>query len=121
MDRIVLESEYGDYDGNCDFTMEGDTLVLPRYSEEDGLHYTVLYKPKLTRVSVATENDAVLDVPDNIAAHVPYYVMSDLFRMDEPDEAAHARNLFESALDEISERRTERVGRVKTVFSQTEW
>ena len=119
IDRVVSETSDGEYCGDCDYQTEGDTLVLERYDDED-ITYTVLYRPTIPRVESLTDDDWEIPVPENIAALIPYFVKGDLYRDDEPNEASEARNWFEAGIEEILLRKTNKVSRVKTVYSQTE-
>jgi hypothetical protein len=119
IDRVVSETSDGEYCGDCDYQTEGDTLVLERYDDED-ITYTVLYRPTIPRVESLTDDDWVIPVPENIAALIPYFVKGDLYRDDEPNEASEARNWFEAGIEEILLRKTNKVSRVKTIYSQTE-
>lgn len=121
LERIVRDDIHGNYDGHASYEREGDTVVLPLFREEDGVSYTVVYKPKISRVRSWTENDTVLELPEGIASIVPYYLKGDLFREDEPDEANEARLWFEQALDELQPRRSNVIGGVTSVYSQGEW
>ena len=96
-------------------------LVLPLYEEDDGIEYTLIYKPKIARVHSYTESETEIELPEGIASIVPYYLKGDLFREDEPDEANEARSWFEQALDEIAPKRAQAVSQVKSVYSQGEW
>lgn len=119
IDRVVSETADGEYCGDCDFRTEGDTLVLERFNDED-VTYTVLYRPTIPRVESVTDNEWKVPVPENIASLIPYFVKGDLYRDDEPNEASEARNWFESGIEEIVSRKTNKINRVKTVYSQTE-
>ena len=119
IDRVVSETSDGEYCGDCDYQTEGDTLVLERYNDKD-ITYTVLYRPTIPRVESLTDDDWEIPVPENIAALIPYFVKGDLYRDDEPNEASEARNWFEAGIEEILLRKTNKVSRVKTVYSQTE-
>ena len=121
IERLVYSDGEGGYDPHASFETEGDTIVIPYYAEGDGIKYTLIYKPKLERVFSYTDNDAELDLPEGIAAILPYYVKGDLFRDDEPDEASEARNWFEQALDEIAPKRERVQERVESVYDQTGW
>lgn len=120
IERVVMESEYGEYDGDCDFMREGNTIVLPRYAEDDGITYTLIYAPKAERVSSATENENEICVPEGVAAVIPYFIKGDLFRADEPNEASEARNIFEVATDEMVAKRQGQQTRIKNIYSQVE-
>lgn len=119
IDRVVSETADGEYCGDCDYQIEGDTLVLERFDDED-ITYTVLYRPTIPRVELLTDNEWEVPIPENIVALIPYFVKGDLYRDDEPNEASEARNWFESGIEEILLRKTNKVGRIKTVYSQTE-
>ena len=121
VDRVIREDSFGNYDGNVEFRREGNVIVLPLYEEEDGIKYSVLYKPKLERVHSFTENDKDIGLPDGIASIVPYYLKGDLFRDDESEEASEARNWFEQALDEILDKKEGNPGSVESVYSQAGW
>ena len=115
VDRIIGESEYM-YKGNVNYWMEGDILVI----ENDNLDYTVLYYPSLPRIKSTTSGDMEIPVPDNIAAYIPYYVKGDIYREDEPNEAAEARNWFEQAISELEGKKEQYQGTVESIYSQTE-
>lgn len=117
MDRLVRICE-DEYEGNAEFRMEGAVLVLPIFDDDEG--YTVLYYPSLERISSETDNETELDIPNNIAAHIPYFVKGDLFRDDEPDEANEARNWFEAAMEQILATKQAYSGKVQNKYSQTE-
>lgn len=119
IDRVVSETADGEYCGDCDYQIEGDTLVLERFDDED-ITYTVLYRPTIPRVELLTDNEWEVPIPENIVALIPYFVKGDLYRDDEPNEASEARNWFESGIEEILLRKTNKVSRIKTVYSQTE-
>lgn len=120
IDRIVSESSCGEYNGDCDYQREGDTVVLDRYSEDDDIVYTILYRPSVKRINSFTDNEEELQIPENIASIIPYFVKGDLYRDDEPNEASEARNWFESAIEEMLIKRANKTNKVKTVYSQTE-
>lgn len=117
VDRIIYEC--GDeYDGDHDYRMEGDTLVLELFDDEKE-NFIVLYKPKIERVLATTENDTEIDIPDNIAVHIPYFIKGDLYRDDEPNEASEARNWYEAAMESILSARENKIGKVKNTYKQT--
>ena len=118
IDRVIYENEYGEYNGNINFEMEGNVLVLPEIGARES--YRLLYKPSLERVSADTEEDTELNIPNSIATHIPYFIKGDLYRDDEPNEASEARNWFEQAMTELHSKQDTNMNRVDTIFSQTE-
>lgn len=120
IDRVIRETANGDYCGDCEYKREIDTIVLPVFEKDGDVTYTAIYKPKLRRVNHATENSDEIELPDSIACYVPYYLKSELYRDDEPNEAAEARNQFEQLMAEIAERSVSRSAKVLTIYSQNE-
>ncbi len=117
IDRLVCERRE-EYDGNAEFRMEGNVLVLLLLDEDTT--YTVLYYPSIPRVTSETDDKTELAIPDKIATHIPYFVKGDLFRDDEPDEANEARNWFEMAMEQVIQTKQSHSGKVFTKLSQTE-
>ncbi len=113
--RIVKESGRI-YSPSESYRREGGTLVLPndKYSK-----YTLVYYPKIERITSATSNYYEPDIPDNIAAIIPYFIKAELYRDDEPNEAGEARNWYEAAL--LNVETSHGVGaRVEDVYSLDE-
>lgn len=94
--RIAKESASGEYIPSVKYHLEGTTVVLPPL--ETGEKYIIIYRPKAPRVFIGSPSYAVVDVPDNIADIIPYYIKADLYEEDEPNLALQARNIFESLL-----------------------
>lgn len=120
IERIAKETDDGEYDGDYDYTVEGDTLVLDRYEEGDGITYTVIYKPTIERVTYLTDDNTEIAIPNNIAANIPYFLKGDLYRDDEPNEASEARNWYEQAMNEIYLKKEHKTTKIKSIYSQTE-
>ena len=96
--RVVRETD-SSYIANADYRLEGDVIVLSDVADNE--YIALLYYPSIERITNGTDNNKELDIPENIAVAIPYYVKGDLFRDDEPAEAGEARNWFEAAMDEI--------------------
>lgn len=116
LDRVIAETETS-YNGNCEYVMETNSIVVFPSIEDE---LTFIYSPKLTRITSYTEDETEIELPDKIASIIPYFIKGDLFREDEPAEAAEARNLFEASIDETNNDIKRRQTSIKTVFSQTE-
>lgn len=113
--RVVVES--GDHiDDDHPFLLEdGGTLRVTDF--DAGATYAVLYRPRLTRLTVTSGNDTVIRVPDALAAAIPYFVKSEVYRVDEPDEAGEARNFYEAAVEQYAAgMEIARQGAVQTVY-----
>ena len=118
IERVVYENDNEEYIGDYEYRREGSVIVLANIGE--GERYTVLYKPKLERITASTENTYEIPIPDNIASHIPYFIKGDLYRDDEPNEASEARNWYEAAMEGITESKVNKVNRVQSIYSQTE-
>ena len=116
--RLVCVTQCGEYIGDHEYQKEGDVLVVAGFDEGDT--YTLLYYPKIPRVSSLTSDEEEIGIPENIASHIPYFIKGDLYRDDEPNEASEARNWYEAAMDEILNSRANKASKVASVFSLTE-
>ena len=113
--RLVMETNYGVDDDHPFLLEEGGTLRVNDY--DDSANYVVLYRPKLGRLTAYTPDSTVIDLPDALAAAVPYFVKSEIHRFDEPDEAGEARNFYEAAVEQYASRaEISRQGAVQTVY-----
>lgn len=114
VDRVVYENTNGDFDSDCAHRIEANILILPEIRQ--GEIYRLIYKPKISRITHLAKDTDEIEVPDNIAVYIPYFIKGDLFRDDEPDEANEAKNWFEQALQELSPHDTGRQNKVKNIY-----
>ncbi|MBR3790224.1 MAG: hypothetical protein IKK20_00260 [Clostridia bacterium] len=98
IDRVTAEYDNGSYDGNIGFEIEGDELLL---RHNPAAEYSIIYFPKAPSIKGVVDNSTELDLPENIARLIPYFIKGDLFQEEEPALAADARNLFEASLDDL--------------------
>ena len=100
--KVIKETEY-DYEPNFRYDAETDTVIrIP--SQEEDCTLTVVYEPQESIITDETLNtDTFIEVTDELALLIPYFVKSELLEEEQPELAAQARNLFESSLsDRIS-------------------
>lgn len=94
----MLETENG-YGEAQNWHMEGDTvLVIP--ADVTG-EYTVWYRAYPEAVTAVTADDAVLDVPAEMAALLPLYIASQLYKDDDLSMATMWRNEWEDGLEKV--------------------
>ncbi len=97
------------------YFIEGGLLTLPQY--DPGAEYYLLYHKRLARITDATEGDTELPLPEALAEAVPWFVVSEIQRVDEPGEAAEARNLYEAIVERYVDGLPEhRQGSVQTIY-----
>lgn len=111
--RVILESNWG-YESSVSYELEGDTIVLPSIGE--GEKYVVLYYRKVKRIAIACPSSTAIDLPDEIAEMIPYWVKADLYEEDEPNLSVVSRNLFEQMLDSITPSNNNGQGCVKNLY-----
>lgn len=111
--RLALYSDDGVF-GNVAFERQGADIIVPSY--DASAIYTLVYKPKIERLTSYVRDFDELDVPDNIASFIPFYIKGELFRDEEPNEAGEARNWFEAAMAELMTRQDGEQRNVETVF-----
>lgn len=112
IDRVICEDETG-YNGNHDYIMETDTTIFLPNKEK----FIIVYAPTLPRVLGGTDENIQIPIPNKIACLIPYFIKGDLFREDEPAEAAEARNIFESSVEAMKTKKSQRQSRIKVLFS----
>ena len=82
------------------FTRIGnDVIMLQPIGPRD--EYVVIYEPKIPRIKISTPESYVVDLPDDIVSLIPYFVKGDILRVDDANEAAEARNIYEAMCQEI--------------------
>lgn len=92
--------------GDCvrntfDWQQEGKALLLPTLHRETD-SYRLVYYPKAPDIS-GIEDEKELDVPEEVAEMIPYYIKGELYEDDEPGSAAQARNLFEQWVEGLED------------------
>lgn len=112
IDRVTARYSNGEYDGNANYSIEGDILLL----DNKATTYTILYYP-----TIKTVNESVLDtdelwIPDKIARLIPYFIKGDLYQEEEPDLAADARNIFEASLDDLKNQNQNKQNYIHQVY-----
>ena len=112
-----LDVESGAHiDDNHPFVYEEDGVL--RVDDFDaGAEYYLYYYPALPRVWETTRNSEEVPLPEQLARAVPWFVMSEIFRVDEPGEANDGRNHYEAMVEQyVDGLRERRQGAVQTVY-----
>ena len=113
--RLAVESgAYIDDDHPFVYEEEG---ILRVEDYDPAATYMLYYYPALPRVWDTTSNDTQMPLPDALAEAVPWFVMSEIFRVDEPGEANDGRNHYEAMVEQYAQQlNVRRQGAVQTVF-----
>jgi hypothetical protein len=77
-----------------EYFIEAGELLLP--AECEGA--AILYRAALPRVTLAEDLSAVVPLPAQIASLVPYFLAAELYRGEEPGEAAELLSLYERGM-----------------------
>ena len=115
IERVVYSNAYGEYEPKADYHTEGGVLVLRGIDFDDEM-YSVLYRPRLARVTSFSDDEAELDIPENIAVFIPYFIKGDLYVGDEPSEAEDAGLKYESAMAALRETYSHHTGSVISTY-----
>jgi hypothetical protein len=92
----------GQYVAADEYYQEADkTLVIPR--SEPGI-YTIYYKAYPQMITNETEDEYVLELDPEVAAILPLYMASQLYKDDDNSIATVYRNEFEVAFDRLSQK-----------------
>lgn len=111
--RIACESRY-DYVTNVDYFIEARTIVIATL--ERGEKYVCIYTPKVKMIAMSALSDTELNIPDEVAEIIPYFIKAELYEEDEPALATQARNIFEATLDSLKQHEQYNQSSVKNVF-----
>ena len=98
IERVTQRQEYGDtitLTEGADYYVEGDELIL--IPGETVIEYT----PTLPRIEAWTNLDGKVPLPEVLAEAVPYYVKGELYRREEPGEAAEAHSIYEQRVAQV--------------------
>lgn len=99
----VMSVEYekagrkGEY--NSDFTLEEDNILVIDGKREG--NFIITYKAYPTKITPNTADSFRLNVPSEMAAILPLYMASELYKDDDAAIATQYRNQFEAELDGI--------------------
>lgn len=96
--RVIYQSKSA-YIPYLSFSMEGNTIVLPKLKGDD--KYIVMYKPKIDRIALTAASNTEINIPNEVADLIPYFIKSELYEEDEPKLAVQARNIFEAMLEDL--------------------
>ena len=97
VERISSINSYGDYCGDVEFNIDAEELLI----RQNYSNFKVIYYPQLPRKTNKLSDFDELDIPDNIARLIPYYIKSELYQEEEPTISADARNIFEACLEDL--------------------
>lgn len=102
----IVENEIY-YEGDSDYVRAQDyyqeaykKMIIPRANEGT---YTVYYKAYPTQIDFDTEDDYELELDPEVAALLPLYMASQLYKDDDNSIATVYRNEFEVAFDRLTQ------------------
>ena len=93
-----------------------DTITLQPIGKND--EYIIIYEPRIPRIKISTPESYDVELPDDISALIPYFIKGDILRVDDADEAAEARNIFEAMCREMYFGEEGYQNEVETVYRQ---
>ena len=96
--------------------LSGDRITVLPIGEKDV--YIVTYTPYIPRIRPYTSENYEIDLDEDVLALIPYFVKGDIMRLEDPNEAAEARNIFEGMCAEIYRGIEKPQAKVDTVFAQ---
>lgn len=82
------------------YHLEGNLMILPSCNSEKETR-VVVYRPCLPRITPTTDPSEELPISDRISAWIPYWIVGELFREDEPELAAEMMNRYQTKMQDI--------------------
>ena len=119
-DSVVYSASDGTYRSDVPYRAEGGVLSLPAIDTSCEA-YTLIYRPQIARVTSFTDDGVEIDVPDNIAQLIPYFLKSELYREDEVSEAEKARVFYEQGMAAVRNSRERYQGSVENIYVSEAW
>ena len=131
--RLSTDGQYADYIlsmpgsmNRCLSDMENKNALRGILTPIDGSgqgQVMEVSRPELDRVTVETPPETVVGVPERLAALIPYYMVGDLYRHEDPALAAESRNWYEAGMEQAMAHGYEEVrqGSVVTVYPAGVW
>ena len=117
INSIYFEGEVEKYIKTSDVYQEGDkTLVFDRETEGN---YVIYYNALPVTITIATEDDYELPLDREVAALLPLYMASELYKEDDIAIATQYRNEFEVAYERL--KNSAPSGTAEKVISESGW
>lgn len=111
LDRVIYS--YGSlYEGNCEYILEGDTLIL---ADREG-DYKLVYTKTMPYITDSTLDSATIDLPNEILRLIPYFIKGELYEEEDVNLAAVAMNVFEQRLLQIKKKKERHQTKVVDIF-----
>ena len=114
--KIVGVYYYSDYTSpcRCDYSHLGSEILIRDF--KDGT-FVIEYMPRIERITNISGDDSTeIQLDEDVCALIPYFIKSELLRIENEQEAAVARNIYEQMADEIQDKRTGHQGTVESVY-----
>lgn len=115
--RLAREDARGNRNSHFsayEYVPEEKRLITRKIGAEECFYLS--YRQKMKYLEGTEDYDYEIDLPETIATIIPFYIKGDLYREDEPSEAAEARNWYEAATEDIINGESSH-GEVVSVFS----
>ena len=100
-----------------EYFIEAGELLIP--DECEGA--AILYRPTLARVTIADDLSATVPLPAQVVCIVPYFIAAELYRGEEPGEAAELMAMYERGMTSAAAVLTPVQGRVDNVIGVDFW
>lgn len=100
-----------------EYFIEAGELLLPAECER----VAILYRPELPRVTIADDLSATVPLPAQVVCIVPYFIAAELYRGEEPGEAAELMAMYERGMTRATAVLTPVQGRVDNVIGVDYW
>lgn len=97
----------------CSYSREStDSILL----EQANGTFVIVYTPQIKRITATTGDNHMIDLPRYITDIIPYFLKSELLRVENPDEASIARNIYEQMVEETVNSQDGYQGQVQVVY-----
>lgn len=113
--RLVVEGD-GYVDTDHPFLLD-EVGYLRVMDYDPAATYKLLYRPRVPRLMPNSGNSTTIELPETLCEALAWFVKSEVYRLDEPAEAAEARNFYENAVAQYAAlAEVSRQGTVQSVY-----
>lgn len=93
LDRVIYTyNSY--YESDCEYILEGDTLMLESREGD----YKLVYTKTMPYIDDTIADTDTIDMQPEILRMIPYFIKGELYEEDDANIAANAMNIFEARL-----------------------
>lgn len=111
LDRVIYTYN-GYYESNCEYFLEGDTLML---FSKNGT-YKLVYTKTMPYIDDSVADSDTIELQPELLRLIPYFIKGELYEEDDANIAGNAMNIFEARLMTIKKKSANHQTKVADIY-----